>query len=179
MAAMTLVFAPLSGRIVGQYGSRIPLLVAGTALTIAAVMLTRITPGSSPAYLLGAYFVFGFGFGVVNPPITDTAVSGMPPSQAGVAAAVASTSRQVGNTLGVAIVGAIAGAGLSGEIGKGFASATHASWWIIAGLSFAIVVLGLATTTKWARETAVETANRFREGGPARAPAPRPEAVAG
>jgi EmrB/QacA subfamily drug resistance transporter len=175
MAAMTLVFAPLSGHIVGRYGSRVPLVVAGTTLTIAAVMLTQITADSSPAYVLGAYFVFGFGFGMVNPPITNTAVSGMPPSQAGVAAAVASTSRQVGNTLGVAIVGAVAGAGISGAIGKSFATATHASWWIIAGLSFAIVILGFATTTRWAHQTAVETANRFREDGPQAAAYPQGE----
>ena len=46
---------------------------------------------------------------MVNPPITNTAIVGMPAAQAGVAAAVASTSRQVGQTLGVAISGAIAG----------------------------------------------------------------------
>ena len=39
-------------------------------------------------------------FGFVNAPITNTAVSGMPRAQAGVAAAVASTSRQIGQTLG-------------------------------------------------------------------------------
>jgi EmrB/QacA subfamily drug resistance transporter len=166
MAAMTLVFSPLTGRFIGRHGTRAPLVVAGAALTIAAVMLAQITADSSPAYVLGAYFVFGFGFGVVNPPITNTAVSGMPPSQAGVAAAVASTSRQVGNTLGVAVLGAVAGAGVSGEIGKSFAVATHPSWWIVAGLSFAIVILGFATTTRWAQQTAVETANRFREDGP-------------
>jgi hypothetical protein len=54
--------------------------------------------------------VFGVGFGLVSPPITSTVVSGMPASQAGVAAAVASTSRQVGLTLGVALAGAIAAA---------------------------------------------------------------------
>jgi EmrB/QacA subfamily drug resistance transporter len=177
MAAMTLVFSPLTGRFIGRHGTRIPLVLAGAALTVAAVMLTQITADSSPAYVLGAYFVFGVGFGLVNPPITNTAVSGMPPSQAGVAAAVASTSRQVGNTLGVAILGAVAGAGISGEIGKSFAAATHASWWIVAGLSFAIVILGLATTTRWAEKTAVETAKRFREDGPQRAGQPRTEAV--
>ena len=61
------------------------------------------------AALLPAYFLFGIGFGMVNPPITNTAVMGMPEAQAGVAAAVASTSRQVGQTLGVAVAGAIAG----------------------------------------------------------------------
>jgi EmrB/QacA subfamily drug resistance transporter len=179
MAAMTLVFAPLSGRIVGRHGARVPLLVAGIAQTVGAVMLTRITADTSTGYLLASYFVFGFGFGLVNPPITNTAVSGMPPSQAGVAAAVASTSRQLGNTLGVAIVGAVAGGGLAGAIGRGFASATHASWWIIAGLSFAILLIGLATTSKWAEETALRTADGLREGGLAPVGYRETEVVAG
>ena len=108
--------------------------------------------------------IFGLGSGLVNPPITNTAVSGMPPSQAGVAGAIASTSRQVGMTLGVAILGAIAGAGITATIGKGFAEATHSGWWIIAALGLSVVVLGFLTTTAWADETARATARRFREG---------------
>src|SRR5213082_2475072 len=64
------------------------------------------------SWLIAAHSVFGLGFGMVNPPITNTAVSGMPGAQAGVAAAVASTSRQVGQTLGVAVLGAVAGGGV-------------------------------------------------------------------
>jgi EmrB/QacA subfamily drug resistance transporter len=167
MAGVTLVLSPLSGRIVGRRGSRIPLLVASSALIVAALMLTEITPTTSPVYLLVAYFVFGCGFALINPPITNTAVSGMPPSQAGVAAAVASTSRQVGATLGVAVVGAVAGSGLSGAIGPGFASATHSSWWIIVGVGVVIGLVSLLTTTEWAANTAARTAAHFREG-PAR-----------
>jgi hypothetical protein len=81
-------------------------------------------------------------------------MSGMPPSQAGVAAAVASTCRQVGATLGVAVVGAVAATGLSGSIGPAFASATHASSWIIVALGVVILILSLLTTTQWARRTA-------------------------
>ena len=165
MAGMTLVFAPLSGRLVSRVGSRPSLLVAGCALTVAALMLTRLTATTSFAYLLIAYVVFGLGFGLVNPPITNTAVSGMPPSQAGVAAAVASTSRQVGQTLGVAIVGAVAGGSISGALGRSFAQATHPGWWIIAGFGAAVLALGLVTTTRWAYRTARATAERFREGG--------------
>jgi EmrB/QacA subfamily drug resistance transporter len=170
MAGATAVLAPISGRIVGRSGTRVPLLIASVALIVGALMLTQISAGTAPAYLFGAYLVFGIGFGLINPPITNTAVSGMPSSQAGVAAAVASTSRQVGATLGVAIVGAVAGSGLSGVIGKGFASATHASWWIIVGLGVAILIISLLSTTEWASETAARTAARFREGG---LPAPR------
>ena len=136
-------------------------------------MLTRLTPHTSYGYLLIAYVVFGLGFGLVNPPITNTAVSGMPPSQAGVAAAVASTSRQVGQTLGVAVIGAVAGGGIGGALGPGFAAATHPGWWILAGLGLIVLVLGLLTTTRWANTTARTTADRFREPLPGTHPAQR------
>ena len=54
-----------------------------------------------------AYVVFGSASGMINAPITNTAVSGMPLAQAGVAAGVASTSRQVGSALGVAVLGSL------------------------------------------------------------------------
>jgi EmrB/QacA subfamily drug resistance transporter len=163
MAGMVFVFAPISGRLVSRRGARWPLTISGIALLIASVMLTVITPTTSTTYLLAAYFVFGLGCGLINPPITNTAVSGMPPSQAGVAAAVASTSRTVGMTLGVAVLGAISGGAISGAIGPSFAAATHAGWWICAGLGAVCLVLGLLTTTPWAEQTARDTAECFRE----------------
>src|SRR5665213_2810742 len=108
-------------------GARPSLVVGGLALIASALMLTRLSPTTPFGYLFVSYAVFGLGFGLVNPPITNTAVSGMPPSQAGVAAAVASTSRQVGQTLGVAVLGALAGGGITGALGPGFAVATHSS----------------------------------------------------
>jgi EmrB/QacA subfamily drug resistance transporter len=165
MAGMLLVFAPLSGVLVGRVGPRPSLVCAAGALVISGVMLTRLSPTTPTGYLLGAYFLAGIGSGLVNPPITNTAVSGMPPSQAGVASAVASTSRQVGMTLGVAVIGAIAGGGVAGVIGPSFATATHSAWWIIVGLGAAIMVLGLLTTSRWADQTARRTAERFPEPG--------------
>jgi EmrB/QacA subfamily drug resistance transporter len=174
MAAMTLVCAPLSGRLVGLRGARPSLVLGGAALMAGAAMLTTITPTTSTDYLLGAYAVVGFGLGFVNPPITNTAVSGMPPSQAGVAAAVASTSRNVGMTLGVAVIGAIAGGGVAGAVGKGFAAATHPGWWVTVALGAVVFVLGLLTTSRWAMGTAARTAERFDETP---APSPRAELV--
>jgi EmrB/QacA subfamily drug resistance transporter len=171
MAAMTFVLAPLSGWLVGRRGPRPSLLAGAVALIASAIMLTGVTATTSLGFLIVAYSVFGVGFGLINPPITNTAVSGMPPSQAGVAAAVASTSRQVGATLGVAVLGSLAGGGIASALGRGFASATHVSWWIIVGLGVTVLILGLVTTTNWAQETARETAERFREP---RAPGPAP-----
>jgi EmrB/QacA subfamily drug resistance transporter len=173
MAGMVLVFAPISGRLVARRGPRPSLMAAGAALTVASVMLTPLTPTTSTGYLLGAYFLFGIGSGLVNPPITNTAVSGMPASQAGVASAIASTSRQVGMTLGVAVIGAIAGGTISGALGPSFAAATHAGWWICVGLGATILLLSWLTTTAWAEKTARETAERFQETEPTGSPPPR------
>ena len=168
MAAMMLIFAPLSGRLVGSRGSRPSLLTAGCALVVSAVLLTRVEVHTSIAYILIAYAVFGFGFGLVNPPITNTAVSGMPPEQAGVAAAIASTSRQVGATLGVALVGALAGGSIAtgGGLDPGFARASHPAWWFVVGAAGAVLVLGALTTTRWANSTARRTAERLRTPQP-------------
>ncbi len=177
MAAMIFATAPISGRLAGARGARFPLMLAGLAVAVGALMLTRLTPHTSTPYLLGAYFVYGLGAGMVNPPISNTAVSGMPPSQAGVAAAVASTSRQVGSTLGVAVLGAVAGGSITGAIGSSFAAATHPCWWIVAVLGAIILVLGFVTTTAWAEQTALRTADRFRD--PRRIRQPEPELARG
>ncbi|HTP15106.1 MAG TPA: DHA2 family efflux MFS transporter permease subunit [Streptosporangiaceae bacterium] len=161
MAVMTVVFAPLSGRIVGGRGPRLPLVVAGVALTVSAVMLTGLTSTTSTGWLIAAYVIFGLGFGVVNAPITNTAVSGMPRSQAGVAAGIASTSRQVGGSLGVAVVGSAVLSALAGPLRTGFAEASHVGWWIIAGCGAAVLLVGLLTSGRWARGTAERTASQL------------------
>jgi predicted MFS family arabinose efflux permease len=166
MAAMIFVFAPISGRIVGNRGPRLPIITASFALLIASLLLTGITPTTAILYLLGAYVLFGIGNGLVNPPITNTAVTGMPAAQAGVASAVASTSRQVGMTLGVAVIGAVAGGSLTGGIEKSFAADTHVGWWIIVGLAVGIGVIGAVTTSGWAERTARRTAERLEHREP-------------
>jgi EmrB/QacA subfamily drug resistance transporter len=174
MAGMMFIVAPLTGRFVGNHGTRLPLLVGSLALMASGIILAQLTRITPFAELVVAYVLFGLGSGLINPPITNTAVSGMPPSQAGVAAAVASTGRQVGQTLGVAVLGALAAGGALGAIGPTFAVDTHVSWWIVVALGALIFVLGAITTTPWADGTARRTAERFREDAPT--PAPRPAA---
>jgi EmrB/QacA subfamily drug resistance transporter len=163
LAAMTVLCSPISGRIVGAHGARAPLILGGLGIGASSLMLVALGPGTSLWWLLAAYLVFGVGFGAVNPPITNTAVSGMPPSQAGVAAAVASTSRQVGLTLGVAALGAVATARVHGSLHDQLASASHPAWWLIVALGAAIVALGLAASTPAAHASAELTAARLAE----------------
>jgi EmrB/QacA subfamily drug resistance transporter len=162
IAAMTVLCSPIAGRIVGTRGVRGPLVLGGLGLGVGGLMLVSMSAETSLVWLLAAYCVFGLGFGAVNPPITNTAVSGMPPAQAGVAAAVATTSRQIGLTLGVAVVGAFVAAGTSG-FGEDLTAATQAACWLIVALGAAIVALGLAASTAAARASAERTAARLQE----------------
>ena len=167
MAAMTAICSPLSGRIVGARGPRLPLIGAGIAITISAVTLTRLTAHTSPVSLVVSYLLFGLGFGLVNAPITNTAMAGMPRAQAGVAAAVASTSRQVGSSLGVAVIGSVVVSAMTGPIKTSFVPASHAGWWVIAGCGLSVLTLGVITTGPWARHTADLVAAAFGHGEPA------------
>jgi EmrB/QacA subfamily drug resistance transporter len=161
MAAMVAICSPLSGRLVASRGTRPSLIVAGTGITAAGLILAHIQSGTATIVLLAAYVLFGLGFGMINAPITNSTVSGMPRTQAGVAAGVASTSRQVGSSLGVAIIGSATISALHGPFKLDFADASHVGWWILTGCGLAVLLLGLLVSGSWARGTARRTAERL------------------
>jgi hypothetical protein len=115
--------------------------------------------------ILAAFCVFGIGFGMVNAPVTYAAVSGMPRAQAGLAAAIASTSRQIGVSLGVAITGALVGSKQSwnGAAWAHYPEATHAVWWIFSGCGLLVLMLALASTGRWAQASTAHVAHLLQE----------------
>jgi EmrB/QacA subfamily drug resistance transporter len=163
MAVLAMASSPLSARVLGMRGPRLPLFLAGGCMVISATMLTGLARGTPLMLLLGSYAIFGIGFGAVNPPITYTAVSGMPNNQAGVAAAVASTSRQIGQSLGVAVVGSILGVSTGLGVGSRLSSASHPAWWLIAGCGAMVIALGLVSSGQWAQRTARRSAEQLSE----------------
>ncbi|MET9102665.1 MFS transporter [Streptomyces antibioticus] len=172
MAVPTFLCAPLSGRLVGTRGPRLPLAIAGSAMTASALLFAAFDAETSNVTLFLGYVLFGIGFGFVNAPITNTAVSGMPRSQAGVAAAVASTSRQLGQTLGVAVVGAVLAAGVTtSAYRETFVSAAVPGWWILTACGALVLTVGVLTTGPWGRGTADRTAERLAEDTDVREPA--------
>ncbi|WP_407670506.1 MFS transporter [Nocardia suismassiliense] len=154
MAVAVVIFSPLSGRLVGRYGTRPSLIAAGVAMTVAAVLLTTLDPQTPVWALVIVFAIFGIGFGMVNAPITTTAVSGMPLDRAGAASSVASTSRQVGTSIGVALCGALTGAGL---------------WWVIAVLTAGVAILGIAANTPWAKRSSDRVAPLLEQKVPTHA----------
>jgi EmrB/QacA subfamily drug resistance transporter len=161
LAIMMMLCAPLSGRLVGRHGTRPSLLFAGAGLLLGTLMLTRLSIHTPILLLLFAYALFGVGLGMVNPAITNNAVTGMPLSQAGVAAAIASTGRQVGAALGVAIAGTVVHT--SHAKGSDFAQATHPIWWLMTGCGVIVLLLGWASNTAWAKGSTRHVASLLSE----------------
>ena len=157
MAVMTVITSPMSGRLLGRKGPRIPLAIAGTGILAGCVSLTGIGAHTPVATLVLATVVFGIGFGFVNAPVTDAAVSGMPRAQ-GVASAMATTSRMLGQALGVAAAGAMIG---SPHSDTGLAAASNPAWWALAGCGLAVLLLSVIATTPRAAESARRTATKL------------------
>ena len=147
IAVGALLFSPISGRLVGKYGARPSLLASGTLITIASVLQTFLTATTPVWALLIVFTVFGIGFSMVNAPVTNAAVSGMPLDRAGAASAVTSTSRQVGVSIGVALCGSLTGTALT-HVGADFAAAARPLWFVCVGLGIVVFTLGLFSTSR-------------------------------
>ncbi|MEV6826637.1 MFS transporter [Amycolatopsis sp. NPDC051102] len=143
---LVLVLAPRTGRLVGTRGPRWPLVVAGVALAAGGAAAAWLGPATPLPVVLATFLLFGVFLGTVNPPITNTAVSGMPGSMAGVAASLASSGRQTGTTLGVALAGSANGL-----------------WWLVAALGVGLLALALLSTGRRAAATARRAAALFDE----------------
>ncbi|MCI2423742.1 DHA2 family efflux MFS transporter permease subunit [Saccharopolyspora sp. K220] len=162
VGVLVLVLSPLTGRLVGASGPRLPLVISGAALALGGGASIWLEPTTPLLALLAIYLLFGVFLGTVNPPITNTAVSGMPRSMAGVATSLASAGRQTGTTLGVAIAGTTVGSALA-RGGTAYTNAAHGLWWLVFGLGVGILALGLLSTGRWAVDTARRAAALFEE----------------
>ncbi len=117
MTAAMVLAAVLTGRWVAAAGPRIPMTVgcalAGTGILLADVALR---PDVSYAAVAGPLLLVGAGFGIAVVPITSTVLNLVPAERSGMAASVTNTSRQLGSVVGVAVLGAVVNAELTGSL---------------------------------------------------------------
>ncbi|WP_449064760.1 MFS transporter [Planomonospora algeriensis] len=140
MAIAATVCAPLSGMIVGRFGARPPLLLAGGFITAGGLCLVGTGDHADALSLSLSCLLVGVGFGFANAPITDTAVSGLPPARAGVAGGITSTARQLGSALGIAVAGGV----IADAPPALLAQASRPGWLLVAGCGLIVLVVALA-----------------------------------
>ncbi|HEX4090474.1 MAG TPA: MFS transporter [Trebonia sp.] len=152
--------APVSGQFTGRHGPRLPLVASGLLTAAGLALLLGLAPGTSFLLIAVALAVLGAGLGLVNPPITNTGVSGMPAAQAGVASAVISASRQIGSVIGVAVMGDLVTTGVRSGMASGqthpvaLSAATHGAWALALACGLGVAVVGYLSTTARAHATA-------------------------
>ncbi len=122
MSLMILVGAPISGRLSDRIGSRW-LLFAGTAImAIGILFITRqTTVNTTIASLAPALVVTGIGMGMTFSPMTAAAMRDVPLAVAGSASGVLNTSRNIGQVLGIAILGSVLQTRMAAHTSSGLA----------------------------------------------------------
>jgi MFS family permease len=137
MALAATVCAPLSGILVGRFGARPPLLLAGAFILTGGLFLVDLSDDTSLRLLSLADLLIGAGFGFANAPITNTAVSGLPPARSGLAGGITSTARQLGSALGIAVAGSILGQTAPAQL----AQASRPGWFAVAGCGLLLLLV--------------------------------------
>jgi EmrB/QacA subfamily drug resistance transporter len=119
---LTLLFilvAPRAGKLSDRFGSRALVAIGMTLISIMLLYYSHLGAGASFWTLLPGLVIGGAGMGMTMTPTTAAAMSSVPVAKAGVGSAVLSTMRQVGGSVGVAVMGAIVASGESSSLGAG------------------------------------------------------------
>jgi EmrB/QacA subfamily drug resistance transporter len=116
MTLLVVVVAPLAGRLSDRIGSRALMTVGMTLVATQLLYFSRLGVGESYWALVPGMVLGGLGVPSVMTPASAAALSGVPNDKAGVGSAVLNSSRQVGGTVGIALMGAIMAHELGGRL---------------------------------------------------------------
>ena len=117
MTAAMVVAAVFAGRRVARLGPRVPMaegcVMAGAGVLLSALLLLASPPS---LWLMATLALAGYGFGATVVPMTSVALSEVPAERSGMAASATNTSRELGAVFGVAVLGALVNAHLTGDL---------------------------------------------------------------
>ncbi len=118
MTLLMAILAPVAGRLSGRFGTRPVLLVGLVVTAVGAGLLALLNRDSSTADVVWRLGLVGIGSGLMSSPMSNQAVSSVDVAHSITASAVHNTFRQIGSTLGVTVLGAVAQAApvLSGGV---------------------------------------------------------------
>lgn len=107
LSATFVAVSHYSGALAKRFGPRGVMATGMAAMGIGLLLLTQITSVPNMALLAAALFIIGVGLGLNTGPVNAVAVASLPPARSGTASGLVNTSRMIGATLGVAVLGAM------------------------------------------------------------------------
>ncbi|HLY85702.1 MAG TPA: MFS transporter [Gaiellaceae bacterium] len=166
MVLLIIFIAPIAGRLSDRIGSRWLMGGGMTLLGISLLLYERVTVHSDFWTLLPPMLVGGFGMAMTMSPMTSAAMGAVPVDKAGVGSGVLNSFRQVGGSLGIAVMGAIVGSYLhhppgSPAAAQDYVNGLHSGFEVGAGITFvaaAVAIVLVRTRPEVVREHIVEIA---------------------
>jgi EmrB/QacA subfamily drug resistance transporter len=116
-AIVTGAVAPLAIAVMKRVGTKI-VVTAGLALMSAGFLVAATTAVDSAYWgrIILAMALMAAGLGLTSSPATEAIMGALPAAKAGVGSAVNDTTREVGGTLGVAVVGSVLSSAYGGHV---------------------------------------------------------------
>jgi EmrB/QacA subfamily drug resistance transporter len=150
MTLLIILVAPIAGKLSDRVGSRWLMGAGMTLVSISLLLYQRVGLHSTFWTLLPAMLLGGVGMAMTMSPMTAAAMSSVPVDKAGVGSGVLNSFRQLGGSLGIALMGAILASyvtvsPLSPEAPQQFVNGLHAALAVAAGITFAAAIVAVVT----------------------------------
>jgi predicted MFS family arabinose efflux permease len=153
MTVLIILIAPRAGKLTDAVGARWLMGAGLTLVALSLVLFAQLDRGSDFWNILPGLIVGGVGMALTMTPATAAAMSSVPVDKAGVGSAVLNSSRQIGGSLGIAVMGAIVASQI--HVGRGsplfvdqFIAGYHRSLYVAAAIALAGAGVAIATVRK-------------------------------
>ncbi|MGH3009406.1 MAG: MFS transporter [Gaiellaceae bacterium] len=148
MTVLIIFIAPLAGRQSDRLGSRWLMGGGMTLLGVSLLLYQRIGIHSDFWTLLPALLLGGVGMAMTMSPMTSAAMGAVPVDKAGVGSGVLNSFRQVGGSLGIALMGAILASYIhhpprTPGAAQDYVNGLHAALAVSAVISFAAAIVAV------------------------------------
>ena len=148
MTILIIIVAPIAGKMSDRIGSRWLMGAGMTIVGISLLLYQRVSVDSTFWTLLPAMLLGGLGMAMTMSPMTSAAMGSVPVDKAGVGSGVLNSFRQMGGSLGIALMGAIVASYLHAPArtpqgAQDFVNGLHAALLVSACITFAAAIVAV------------------------------------
>jgi EmrB/QacA subfamily drug resistance transporter len=164
MTLLIILIAPFAGRYSDRVGSRWLMGAGMVCVGVSLLIFSRLDMGSDFWSLLPGLLVGGVGMALAMTPTTAAAMGAVPVDKAGVGSAVLNSMRQVGGSLGIAVMGAIVTSHVepvsapTAETAAQFVSGFQDALLVAAAIAFVAAIVAVTTVRKHRHADVAEVA---------------------
>ena len=145
MTVLVILVAPIAGKLSDRHGSRWLMTIGMILLGVQLLYLSQLGPDAGFWNLLPGFVVGGLGMSMAMTPTAAAATRAVPVHKAGVGSAVLNAMRQVGGSVGIALMGAIVANQASGRPGvEGFMAGFEHALFVASLIAFAGAIVAFA-----------------------------------